>query len=117
MDKKINDLLKKWEEIYGSSSTYGHETLKNIAINCISLSETWFSKNEQNKKLSYELALFDKEGIIVETLHGITKEILPETMLKIIVNDSSLYSKMMLSSFYFNNGKKETEIIGELEIR
>ena len=110
-------MLKNWEETYETMpSKYSKDEIKGIAVNCLSLSETWFDRREPRVKESYELLLFNKDNIVTETLHGATREVLPETMLKIVTNSDIVYSKIALSAFHFDNGEKVSEIVGELEI-
>jgi len=111
----IEKMVLSWKEKYGESDKYSERVLNEIATNCASLTNAWFS-GQTNKKLSYAINKHDKDGVVFETLHGITKESLPNTMLEIITTQSDKCSKLSLVSYSVSNGEKLTNIIGELEI-
>lgn len=117
MNKKVEEILASWKNKYGeNNSNYSEKRIAEIATNCVSLSSVWFEKVNNLKGVSFALDLFNKDGIVCETLHGITKSNLPEAMLDILVNKNKNYTKMSLSYFLYDGNAKIHDIIGELEI-
>jgi hypothetical protein len=52
-----------------------------------------------------------------ETLHGITPDNMPETMMKLITSSNGLYSLLTLNSYMFVNGvKTDVNELGKLDI-
>jgi len=110
---KLAELIKLWKENYSNdTSRYNEDQILNIAANCLSLSKTWFDNNKAEENESYELNLYNNDGILSEILHGINADNLPITMMSLITNGEKAYSSMVLTSFKFTNGSKK--IIREL---
>lgn len=117
MKNKVEEIIKSFKEKNeNNSSIYSDERIAEIAVNCVSLSETWHDRVRNNKVISLELALFNKDNALSQTLHGISFDNLAETMLDILVNKQDKYSKMALNYYAFEDGKKESGLIGDLEI-
>ena len=118
MNKKVETIVAFLEEKYGKeiNDKYGANKIREIVLNCISLTETWFSKIPKNSKFSYEIGLFNKSNVLVETLHGITKENVASSISDILITNNKAYSKITLNSFSFNDGQKVVTNIGEIEI-
>ena len=116
MKNILNKTLQAWKDKNGENcSNYPEDKIVEIATNCVSLSETWFDRTK-DKKMSFELNLYNKDGDLSETLHGVTRDNLPDTMLDTLVNNNDKYSKLELCTFKFNNGEKEEQSIGEMLI-
>ena len=118
MKEKVNEILHNWLEKNGEwvIEKYGSiEKVEEIVINCVSLSNAWFNKQKENE-FSFEVSLYDKDGAIIETLHGVNSDNLPSMMFDIIVSKSNNYSKLSLMRYKYVDGKKATELVGELEI-
>ena len=115
---KVNEILHDWLETNGDKGTekYPVRKLEEIAVNCVSLSETWFNKVDKNEKVSFGLSLYDENGAIADTMQGIDKGNLSNTIFKIIVLYGDTYSKISLMKYAYVGGKKKTELVGELEI-
>ena len=109
---KLQELVKTWRENYSNGvSIYNEDQILNIAANCLSLSKTWFDNNKAEENESYELNLYNNDGVLSETLHGVNADNLPITM-SLITNGEKAYSSITLISFKFTNGSKK--IIREL---
>ena len=112
----LSKTLQVWKNKNGeNSSIYPEDKIVEIATNCVSLSETWFDRTK-DKKVSFELNLYNKDGDLSETLHGVGRNNLPYTMLDIAVNNNDKYSKLELCTFRFKDGEKEEHSIGEMLI-
>ena len=104
---KLQELVKTWRENYSNGvSIYNEDQILNIAANCLSLSKTWFDNNKAEENESYELNLYNNDGVLSETLHGVNADNLS------ITNGEKAYSSITLISFKFTNGSKK--IIREL---
>lgn len=115
---KVEELVNKWKEnISNGNENYTEQQINGIAINCMSLAKTWFDNNQPKEKESYEVRLFNNDGVLSETLHGVTQENLPETIMSIITKNSEKYSMLTLNSFEFVNGiKNDIRELGKLDI-
>lgn len=112
----LSKTLQAWKDKNGeNSSIYPEDKIVEIATNCVSLSETWFDRTK-GKKVSFELNLYNKDGDLSETLQGVSRNNLPDTMLDIVVNKSYKYYKLELCTFKFKDGEKEEQTIGEMLI-
>lgn len=118
MDKKIKDVLSFLEEKYGDLNgfKYPKERITEIVTNCVSLINAWLDRVKSEKNLSFEIKLFDIEGVLVESIHGVDTNNVYDTIADTIINKSNLYSKLSLDSFKYDKGEKIVNIIGELEI-
>ena len=116
LKKMVKDIISNWHEKHGEASNYPEKTIEEIATNCCSLTDAWFSRFKPKDKISFELLFFDKEGVVVDTIHGITKENLPQFMFDTIMSQNGKYSKLVLNSFIFTDGIKSTNYVGELGI-
>ena len=117
MKSKVDKVLDAWFDKYGKNgSVYPDERIAEIATNCVSLSSVWLERIKKVKGATLEVALFNKEGVVCETLYGVSADNLPDTMLDILVNKNQKYSKMIINYFLFADGIKTTDTIGELEI-
>lgn len=115
MNNKIEELLEKWEE-GSANSRYSQEQTRDIAINCVSLSNTWFQNNRPTEKESYEVRLYS-DDVVAETFHGVTADNLPETMMKIITNNNGKYNMLTLNSYIFKDGaKKDIRVLGVMDL-
>ena len=116
MNKKVKNLLESWKEKCMNCS-YDETKAAEIALNCLSLSKTWFDNHKTNEKVSYEVKLTNSDGNLVESLQGITEENLPLLMMETITTKKDAVSLLALSSFTFKDGKK-TDLgdLGKLEI-
>ena len=116
MKHTIDTLVKFWKDSY-QNDKYSDEAIENIAANCLSLSETWFDNNRPREGESFCVTLINKEGVNVNDLFGVTRENLPETMIKTLTTESDTYSKMVVKSFLGGfDGVATAKVIGELEI-
>lgn len=116
MKDKIENLIQTWNDKNGENNTgYSDDKLVEIATNCVSLSETWFD-NVRDKNKSFKLCLYNRDGDLSETLHGINRDNLPITIMKTIVNNSINYSKLELCTFKYEDGENKTESVGEMFI-
>jgi len=116
---KIEELIKLWKEKYcNENERYSESQIYNIAANCLSLSKTWFDNNKSREKESYELDLYNKDGVLCEKLHGITSENLPLTMMSIITNECNSYSSMSLVSYRITKDTKDlvSNELGKMDI-
>ena len=117
MKSKVDKVLDAWFDKYGKNgSVYPDERIAEIATNCVSLSSVWLERIKKFKNASLEVVLFNKEGVACETLHGVSVDNLPDTMLDILVNSNQKYSKMAINYYMFNGNTKVSDTIGELEI-
>ena len=118
MNKIVKKVVAFLEEKHGEkiNEKYRKDRIEEIVLNCVSLSETWFSKAPKDSKLSYELTLFNKNGVLSETLHGVTKDNVAASLSDILITKSDQYSKITLNSFSFNDESKRVKTIGEIEI-
>ena len=112
----IDEIVKHWLDNNTDETRYSNEVLKEIAVNCVSLSNTWFNKVNPKEKQSFEVQLYDKENLLVETLHGIDSNSLPITLFGVLASDKGDYSKLSLSAFKIVDGNKVATVIGELDI-
>ena len=116
MKNKIEQLVSAWKDTC-QTDKFSENVVRNIAANCISLAETWFDRHKPKDKESFFITLFNKDGIGVEDLFGVTKENLPFTMVKILTGSSDKYSKIEVKSFINGiEGIKDAEVIGDIEI-
>jgi hypothetical protein len=115
---KVEELVKNWKEnVFNGNAIYTDQKIAEIAINCISLSKTWFDNDKSKENVSYEVRLYNNDGIMSETLHGITPDNMPETMMKLITSSNGLYSLLTLNSYMFVNGvKTDVNELGKLDI-
>lgn len=118
MNKKVETIVAFLEEKYGKeiNDKYGKSKIAEIVLNCISLTEAWFSRLTKKAKMSYELKLFNGDGVLAETLHGITKENAALSISDILINNNNKCTKVSLDSFSFNDGQKVVNNVGEIEI-
>ncbi len=118
MENKSIQIINSIKEKYGEEITdkYNNNTISEIVINCISLVKTWFSSIKKPSELSYEMVLFDKDGNVSETLHGINNDNLSSALAEKLIVDSHRYSKALVNSFRYINDSKEVKVIGEIEI-
>lgn len=116
MDKKVKALVEAWKEKCVNCS-YDEAKAAEIALNCISLSKTWFNNHKTNEKESFEVNLTNSKGDLVESLQGITEENLPLLMMEAITTKKDAVSLLTLSSYAFKDGKKiDLGVLGNLEI-
>lgn len=116
MNKKVKNLVESWKEKCMNCS-YDETKAAEIALNCLSLSKTWFDNHKTNEKVSYEVKLTNSDGNLVESLQGITEENLPLLMMETITVKKEAVSLLTLSSFTFKDGKKtDLGVLGNLEI-
>ena len=115
---KVDELVENWKEnVSNGNMNYTDQRIAEIAVNCISLSKTWFDNNREQEKVSYEVRLYNNDGVLVETLHGITQDNLPMTMMKLITSGDGLYSLFTLNSYMFADGEKiDVNELGKLDI-
>ena len=114
---KVEELIEKCKESSSlCGAKYTDEQIKEIVLNCVSISKTWFDNNKKVEGESYQLLLCDN-GVVKETLHGVTEENLPEAILDIIAKNDGTYSTIVLESYAFVNGSK-TKIreLGKMDI-
>lgn len=112
----VENILKEWYDKYGEDNNrFNNVALNDIAINCASLTEAWFSRVNP-EKVSFELNFYDKNADLESSLHGVTADNLPSTLFETLVSKSDQYSKVSLCSYSFDKGKKLTNVIGELDI-
>jgi hypothetical protein len=118
MDKKIEKVLSFLEEKYGDLDgfKYPKERITEIVTNCVSLINALFDRVRNEKSLSFEIKLYNKEGVLVETINGVDKNNAYETIADIIINKSNFYSKLSLDSFKYERVNKVVNAIGELEV-
>lgn len=117
MAKNVETIVDAWfEKNNNNSIKYSKEKITEIATNCVSLSEAWLDRVKNIKDISFELDLYNKEGVLSETLHGVSRDNVAETLLDTLVNGNSRYSKAELNYFKFEDGRKATASIGEIEI-
>lgn len=118
MDKKIEKVLSFLEEKYGDLDgfKYPKERITEIVVNCVSLLNALLDRVKNEKGLSFELKLYNKDGVLVSTLHGINKKNVYDAVVDIIISKNDLYSKLSLESFKFEGGNKIVNVIGEIEI-
>lgn len=117
MDKKVIEILNAWNDEQGeSNSNYSNERIAEIAINCVSLSETWLDRVRGLKNASLEVLLYDNDDAVCDVLHGVTSDNLAKSIFKILVNENNKYSKIGLNCFTYENGHKSTTFIGDLVI-
>ena len=116
--EKVNEILHDWLEIHGDKATekYSVRKLEEIAVNCVSLSETWLGKVNKNEAVSFSLSLYDKDGAIADTMQGVDRNNLSNTIFGIIVSHGDTYSKISLMKYAYVGGEKKIELVGELEI-
>ena len=112
----IDEIVKHWLDNNTDETRYSNEVLKEIAVNCVSLSNTWFNKVNPKEKQSFEVQLYDKENLLVETLHGVDSNNLPSTLFGVLASDKGDYSKLLLSAFKIVDENKVATVIGELDI-
>ena len=116
------DLFNGWLE---TSFEYGNlnglnddnykERVKEVAVNCLSLSSTWFD-NCNDEKVSFELVLKDNDMYEVKKLYGINRDNLPYLLLDYVTTKADQYSRAELYSFKYVEGKKESKKLGTLDI-
>ena len=117
MDKKVEKLIKSFKEKNeNNSNVYSDERIAEIAVNCVSLSETWRDKVRNNKGISLELVFFNKSNVLCQTLYGVCFDSLADTIFDVLVNKQHNYSKIALNCYGFEDGKKWSKLIGELGI-
>lgn len=114
MDAKT--LLKIWKDKNIASNTrYGDEQLSEIAVNCISLSNAWFSKAK--KGMSFKLTLVHTEMTDNAALDGVTQETLPIELFSILTDKNGMYRSVSLIGYSINNSKEiPSETLGTLDI-
>ena len=117
MDKQVLDLVEKWKEKC-INPKYGDEKIAEIAINCISLANTWLNNHKPTENESLKVKLLDSSHEIIDTLRGITSGNLPFTILETITMKSNIVSYLTLNSYIYTIGRGEVELetLGELEI-
>lgn len=116
MNKNIEKAIHLMEDKYGDSCDFSREKISEIVINSASLLSVWLSAEKKSVKQSYEIELHDKDGIIVETFHGITKDNLIESVSDLLINKNKVYSTIVLNSFAHDGHNKTTNKLGEIEI-
>lgn len=114
---ELSELIENWNEKNGvvGNVQMDNDELRELAVNCISLSSAWFA-NHPNDIGSCEIVTEDKEGEVVDVLCGVTEESVPMILLESITFNKNRLSKVVLNSFKWTNGKKDTKEIGVLEI-
>lgn len=117
MIQKINEIVDAWNNRHGNSNdNYPQKRIVEIATNCVSLSEAWLNRIKEPSTKSFEIVLYNKNGVMCHTLHGITKDNVADAMFNVLIYESYKYSKMVFNEFKYENGSKSTNLVGELEI-
>lgn len=114
MDAKT--LLSIWKEKNIAVNTrYSDEQLSEIAVNCISLSNAWFSKAK--KGTSFKLVLAHTEMVDDAALDGVTQETLPIELFNILTTKNGVYRLVSLIGYSVNDSKEiSSETLGTLDI-
>ena len=114
MDAKT--LLSIWKEKNIAVNTrYSDEQLSEIAVNCISLSNAWFSKAK--KGMSFKLVLAHTEMTDDAALDGVTQETLPIELFSILTTKNGVYRTVSLIGYSINDSKEmPSETLGTLDI-
>ena len=117
MNNKIEEIIASWKNKHEDNvSVYSNERVAEIATNCVSLTETWFNRVGNVEKLSLEVILFDKDNVNCQSLYGVSTDNVAETIFNILINESNKFSKIEVNYFFFDEGKKVSGLLGELEI-
>ena len=117
MKHTVNTLIEYWKNSYQGPDKYSDDAIKNIAANCLSLSETWFMNRIPREGETFFVTLFNKNGVGVSDLFGVTRSNLPETLIMTLTSNSKDYSKITLKSIVGGWSKiGNAKVIGELEI-
>lgn len=116
MDKQVLDLVETWKEKC-INPKYDEHKITEIAVNCISLANTWFDNHKPVEKESFKVKLLDSNRDVIDTLHGITNGNLPFTIMETITMKNNIVSYLTLNSYiYTEKGETDLETLGELEI-
>ena len=111
IENVVNSILEKYEECPFSRKQVGE-----IVINCAALADTYINAAKKNKNQSFEIELFDKAGELSNTIYGVTKDNMGETLADACVGGSRIYSLVSVNAFYYKDGEKVVNNIGKLDI-
>lgn len=112
----VKTLLSVWrEKNIATNVKYNDKQLSEIAVNCISLSNAWFSKAK--KGMSFKLMLVHTEMIDDAALDGVSSETLPIELFNILTTKNGAYSSASLIGYSIDDNKEIlSETLGTLEI-
>jgi hypothetical protein len=117
MKNKLENILKIWDGKHNEDEcVYSKQQITEIAVNCISITETWLNRVKNPEKASLEFVLYNKEDVVCEILNGINSDNIAITLLEMLAYKKDMYSKLVVNWFTFKNGEKNTNCIGELKI-
>lgn len=119
MDDCLKELISGWAEknnaMGGKTEVKGN--LREIATNCISLANAWINRvKNTDENVGFQLIIFDKFGEERDRIIDVNTTVLPKIMLEAItfgVNDTT---RLELHSYKFVDGKKQMELVGELDV-
>ena len=108
------ELIKKYREKNENLTVAEDNKLSCIAVNCLSLTETWLQR-EKDSSLSMMLKYYDEDGAEIDCSYGITKENLPLSILSVCLRPDKTKNVKLLK-YKANEGHIKSELLGELDI-
>lgn len=113
----VEKLIKDYENEHGKCTKYSDNMLREIAVNCISLSNTWYDRVKRGDgKCSFEIVLYGKDGSEFDVISGLTRESTPAVILNIVLNMNDKVSKLSLKKFKYTGEVKASETLGSMDI-
>ena len=106
----VNELIKPFQEKYEKCLDLNFEE---IAVNCISLCETWLTMAKSKTLMFREL---DDNGNIVKSLYGVTPDNLTTELFSICINKPKNVHTIEVYYFTKNNGVLVDNFLGAMDI-
>ena len=108
---KVEELLKPYGNLLGEEVI--SKKLTELAVNCISLVETWLSKTDSK---SFKIEKNNHNGDIIQTLFGVTPDNITSEVFKICFEKPAEVASIKVYSLNKADTRIECKQIGALDI-
>jgi len=106
----VNELIKPFQEKCEKRSDLNFEE---IAVNCISLCETWLTMAKSKTLMFREL---DNNGNIIKTIYGVTPDNLTSELFSICIDKPKNIHTIEVYYFMKNKGVLDDIFLGAIDI-
>lgn len=111
--KNIKELIELYHERYGDEEKIDSKQLSELAVNAISLAQTWINGKTD---ISFKYVTYDKDDAEIDAFYGINDTTLALLIMHTCLKEHELVRYVRFFSFSKDNGKFVSKLIGELEI-
>ena len=112
----INEVFNTLKEKYSEDINYSDDLIKEIIVNCASLSNSWLSKLDKRDDISFEINLYDKSDNIIDTLFGVKHNTIVLNLSEILIKHKECGKAELCCFYYDENGKRIVNSLGKIEI-